>query len=175
MNITKTLTYGAFLGIALTIWTIVNHEIIVNSTPAILMTVLFFGIYGIVAFAYLRIEKIKSIWKNITHLFIIGTIGICLSGMGYFLNAAFLNKNYVATEMEKSYEKWEKLSYSTTTISEQVELTETFQTPLLWSFELLKFNFIIFFIVSAAILALHVLITKGGANQRKVEFEKAGY
>ncbi|WP_157637990.1 hypothetical protein [Flexithrix dorotheae] len=174
MNLNKTLIYGAILGLALTIWTIINHEITTNSTPAIIMTGLFFGIYGIVAMAFLRIEKIKSVVKNIIHLIAIGAIGIGLLGAGYFINATFLNKNYVASEMEKSHEKWNTLDYSAAKVSQQIELTETFQTPLFWSFELIKFNSIIFIVVSTAVLALHILLTKGGANQPKIELETAG-
>lgn len=146
MKTRKLIFYGLTLGLALIIWTIINHSIKVNSPLAIVMTVIFLGIYGLIITAYLRLEKIKGLRKNLSHLLIIGAIGIGVPGFGYLINAKLINKSYVANEIEKSYAKWNKLGYTNYDIEKQVELTDTFTNPVMWSFELIRFNTIVFLI-----------------------------
>lgn len=152
MKTKKLIIYGLILGLALIIWTVMNHSIIVNSPLAIVMTVLFFGIYGLTITAFLRFEKIKGLRKNLSHLLIIGAIGIGVVGSGYLIKAKLMNKSYVANEIEKSYANWNKLGYINHDIEKQVELTDRFANPIMWSFEIVRFNTIIFLIILFLIL-----------------------
>lgn len=152
MKTRKLIIYGLTLGLALIIWTIINHSIRVNSPFAIAMILIYFGIYGLVITAFLRFEKVNGLKKQISHLLIIGIIGVGILGSGYLINAKLINKSYVSSEIEKSYSNWNKLVYSNLDIEKQVELTDTFTNPVLWSFEIVRFNTIIFLITLFMIL-----------------------
>ncbi|MBN1181288.1 MAG: hypothetical protein JXB49_03305 [Bacteroidales bacterium] len=153
MKTKKVIIYGLTLGLALIIWTVINHSIRVNSPLAIVMTLIFFSIYGLTITAFLRFEKINGFRKQLSHLLIIGAIGIGVLGSGYLINAKLINKSYVANEIEKSYSNWDRLGYTNYEIANQVELTDTFTNPVLWSFEIVKFNTIIFLISLFMILS----------------------
>lgn len=157
MKTKKLIIYGLTLGLALIIWTVINHSIRVNSPLAIAMTLIFFGIYGLVITAFLRFEKVNGLKKQLSHLLIIGAIGVGVLGSSYFFNAKLINKSYVSSEIEKSYANWNKLGYSNLDIEKQVELTDTFTNPVLWSFEIVRFNTIIFLITLFMILGFRFI------------------
>ncbi len=171
MNKATITKYGVFLGASLILWTFINQHSQINSFPAIIMTAVFFLIFGATIITFLRFSNDNHPLPNLVNLLFIGFVGIGIFCLSMYFHARVIDQNYIEKEIETSYAKWDDLGYTSDEISEQVELTETFREPLYWSFELFKFNMIVFIIILSVLLTILFLLTVDKTNGKELEYD----
>ncbi|UZR99713.1 hypothetical protein [Chondrinema litorale] len=162
MKISRNVKYGILLGISLVAWGLINHLVRVNSIMALLSSILFFGIYGVVIISYLKSEKIEKLTDSFVSLLVVGLIGIGILSAGYFVNATIISPTYQAEELQSTQKKWGELGYTEAQVQEQVELTDVFQNPMSWMVELFKFNFMVFLTMLTLLSGLWFILNEFG-------------
>ena len=152
-NIRRILIIGLKYGLAVGVLTIALRYLLLSNVDRVQGNVLgtLVAVLVLIVGQYLAFKVFNQKHPQSKLMFLptltVGLIfSICLgtiAGLTHYIEATYIDPEWSMKALEYARETWAQNGYNQEAISGQVELTSTFQTPILWAVQIMKFLIIV--------------------------------